>query len=767
MSNQAFALPSRGALCICAFVLSPSIADAGWLLRVPTSFESGEPSSALGAQVALVDADGDGLDDLLLGAPGADGDLLGSGAVDLYWNTGTTFDAAAAWQVFGEVPYEHLGMRLAAVGDVDGDGFDDLVAAAPLHDGPNGADGVVRWFPGSATGLSGAAWTLEGAESGELGRGLAALGDVDGDGFDDFAIGEPGSQRVIIVFGGLEGPSDTVTLEATDAGFGWALAGGADLDGDGVGDLVVGAPFADAGGASERGTATVFSGASLIGGATPLVTLWGPGPGSHFGWAITLPGDVDGDGLQDLLVGAPHANGAFLQEGAALLHLGSTGGVEPVAAWAVRGGEAGAHVGAAMAGGDLDGDGVADLIIGAPMADCVELGGAVDGGRIDIHAGVAGGLPILVMARGGAEVDGGFGGSIATADLDADGYLEVVVGHSLALTGPGGTGAAHVFGGLDPEADLDDDGFCSQADPCHPLLGLDDCDDADPLVFPGAPERCNGVDDDCDGALDPAELDSDADGTSPCEGDCDDGDPAIGPDVPEVCDGVDHDCDGSIDNGVVPRPWFEDADLDGFGAIGDPADSGCDAPPTGYSRLSGDCDDLNHLIHPGADELTCNTLDDDCRSDTPDVPDVDGDGVVGCIDCTLVEPDAEGRTPLCGDCDDRDRGIGPLMDETCGDGIDQDCDGEDLPCTPPPTCDEPDNRCEEEGCSAVGRADPGGAALLCLLLVLLRRRTVLILAAIAIPSIAPAADGDVDTQLLRPSFAPHGDRKSTRLNSSH
>ncbi|MEQ1501619.1 MAG: MopE-related protein [Myxococcota bacterium] len=194
------------------------------------------------------------------------------------------------------------------------------------------------------------------------------------------------------------------------------------------------------------------------------------------------------------------------------------------------------------------------------------------------------------------------------------------------------------------DADADDDGFA----------GLDaggaDCDDADPTVFPGAPEACDGVDDDCDGGVDEVDdenlwrPDADGDGfgdasaapVAACDApsgwvvdgtDCDDADPAVRPDATETWyDGVDQDCDGNDD----------DQDGDGH-PIGD------------------DCNDGAASIHPGAQETWYDGVDQDCDGNDDDQ---DGDGYPG-----------DGGT----DCVDTDAGIHPLAPEL-PDGVDQDCD---------------------------------------------------------------------------------------------
>ncbi len=238
-----------------------------------------------------------------------------------------------------------------------------------------------------------------------------------------------------------------------------------------------------------------------------------------------------------------------------------------------------------------------------------------------------------------------------------------------------------------PAEDGDDDGF--------PLS--EDCDDGDPSVHPGAPEQCDGVDNDCDGDIDEdvQELffaDEDGDGygvesstTWSCilpegyaavAGDCDDQDPAVHPGAEEVCDGRDNDCDVDIDEQVLDL-FYVDGDGDGYGTEQD-AVQACDAPE-GYVLEAGDCDDTDPQVNPGASEV-CNGEDDDCDG-TPDdgltvwtfYPDGDGDGFgagVGVEDC--AQP--EGYVRKEGDCDDADPAVYPGAEEVC-DGVDNDCDG--------------------------------------------------------------------------------------------
>jgi hypothetical protein len=228
------------------------------------------------------------------------------------------------------------------------------------------------------------------------------------------------------------------------------------------------------------------------------------------------------------------------------------------------------------------------------------------------------------------------------------------------------------------------------------VLRADDCDDGVRTVSPSATEVCNGVDDDCDGAIDDeavdrtvvyADLDGDGWGAGAelaCAGpgavlragDCDDAADAVHPQATELCDGVDGDCDGEIDEGAADRVTaFVDGDGDGWGADGSGA-LVCPAP--GLVRREGDCDDARAEVNPTAAEV-CDGADDDCdgaidggaidRERVYDDSDGDGWGAgAGRLTCAGPED-----VLVAGDCDDADGARHPGVVERC-DGVDQDCD---------------------------------------------------------------------------------------------
>jgi uncharacterized protein (TIGR03382 family) len=217
----------------------------------------------------------------------------------------------------------------------------------------------------------------------------------------------------------------------------------------------------------------------------------------------------------------------------------------------------------------------------------------------------------------------------------------------------------------------------------------------------GTDDDCDGIVDEDDAADAPAwYADADGDGhgdatdaTTACSAptgrvadatDCDDGDASAWPGAPETCDGVDDDCDGTIDEDATDAsPWYADADGDGYG---DPSDrvASCSAP-VGYVSDRTDCDDAVADTHPTATER-CNGADDDCdgRTDEPDAADatawyadLDGDGygdpLAGSLACDMPDGSVADDT----DCDDGDPAVNPSAEEVWYDGVDQDCDGND------------------------------------------------------------------------------------------
>ena len=683
----------------------------------------GQGAAACGLSVALAgDVDGDGYDDLLVGLPGYEDGETSEGVALVYLGGIIGPGSVPDWMVGGDQSYAFLGAAVAGAGDVDGDGYDDVLVGAPGWDGGQPEQGLARLYPGGPLGPAVTpSWERAGDwAGGHFGAAVAGAGDLDGDGFADVAVGAPeasapvaGSGAAMVFHGseaGLSNGDDEWTVGGLlEAGIGAALAGGGDVNGDGFDDLLVGSPRLSSPEA-EEGAAWLFYGSPS---GLPIGPAWSFQPDmddAGAGSALSLSGDFDGDGFSDLVVGAPGTSIPLPGQGAAWGFDGSASGPAATPDWAAAPTEDGALFGTSLAAvGDLDGDGYDDLAVGGPAGARDE----VDLGRVVVFAGGAAGLSTSpVVVRDGSTPGGWFGVAVAPAgDQDSDGLADVLVGEPFA--DPTVDGQVQVLLGLPAWLDQDGDGYCVGSN-CPSGLDPGDCDDLDPDRHPGATEVCNGLDDDCDGALIPAELDVDGDGFLACAGDCDDQDPTAHPGHAELCDGADNDCDGVVDDGAEELLWWPDDDGDGWG---DPTfDPVLACPPLpGWVERGGDCDDGDPEVSPDAEEALCNGVDDDCDVDSPDALDLDGDGDVSCACGSDYMSD-------CGDCDDADRLVGRGMAETCGDGIDQDCDGEDLPCDGINPCADPSNVCRDYDCACAGAGPASPGFLVLVLLPLLRRR---------------------------------------------
>ncbi|MED5373397.1 MAG: MopE-related protein [Myxococcota bacterium] len=260
-------------------------------------------------------------------------------------------------------------------------------------------------------------------------------------------------------------------------------------------------------------------------------------------------------------------------------------------------------------------------------------------------------------------------------------------------------------------ADSDGDGYGDAAttlDSCDPGPGwvadATDCDDTESASFPGNPEVCDALDNNCDGSVDEGVtttfyVDGDSDGwgdadntVEACEvpsgavsraDDCDDSEPTVNPDGTELCDGLDNNCDGSVDedSAADAETFYADADGDGYGDASS-SQQACAAPSNHVSNAR-DCDDSDSAINPGASEV-CDGSDNDCNGWTDDADpglsdgtdyyvDADGDGYGNASYSSNACTQPSGYVTDASDCDDGAAATYPGATETC-DGDDNDCD---------------------------------------------------------------------------------------------
>jgi len=421
--------------------------------------EGDQEDAQFGFSVASAgDVNDDGYADVIVGAPFYDQGQTDEGAAAVYYGSAAGLALLPAWLSEGDQENAHFGLSVGTAGDVNGDGYADVIVGAPGYDHGQDGEGVAFVYHGSATGLSLTPnWLSESNQVGaEFGTAVGTAGDVNGDGYADVIVGarlydngQTDEGAAAVYHGSAAGLSITAAwMDESNqdyAEFGSPVDTAGDVNGDGYDDVIIGAPWYDHGQADEGAVAVYYGSATGL----SLVPNWGDEGDQNtalLGQSVGTAGDVNGDGYADIIVGASWYDNGQTNEGAAAVYYGSAAGLSLVPSWLGEGDREGAHFGGSVGtAGDVNGDGYADVIVGAPSY----TNDQTNEGTAFVYHGSAAGLALIPSWLDESDQEFAyFGGSVGTAgDVNGDGYDDVIVGARYYDHGQADEGAAVVYHG--------------------------------------------------------------------------------------------------------------------------------------------------------------------------------------------------------------------------------------------------------------------------------------------------------------------------------
>ncbi|MFU8771389.1 MAG: integrin alpha [Anaerolineales bacterium] len=421
-------------------------------------YESGEKGAQLGYSVSAAgDVNGDGYDDIIAGAPKYADEVYREGAAFVFHGSAGGLGADPDWIVGGSQQGASFGDAVAGVGDVNGDGFADVIVGASQYTDGQSNEGAAFVYHGSPTGLSAAPdWQFQSDQiAARFGYAVAGAGDINGDGYADVIVGAPGysdeinlSGAVYVFYGsetGLSAEPDWIyTGTQANVQVGYAVSAAGDINGDGYADILVGAPYAT-GDQPKSGAVLVFYGSANGLPSKPDQILLGNQEGGLFGSSVSSAGDVNGDSYADIIVGAPRYTRDYTWEGAAFGFLGGSDGLTSFAHWSTYGGQAYARYGTSVSGlRDINDYGNSAGLVGAYFFTDDQR----EEGRAYLYRGSRLGLiSTPVWFADGDKAETGYGFSVSAAgDVDGSGCESILVGApEYKKSGENNRGAAFVY----------------------------------------------------------------------------------------------------------------------------------------------------------------------------------------------------------------------------------------------------------------------------------------------------------------------------------
>lgn len=368
------------------------------------------------------DVNGDGYDDIIIRGHYNDQIANDAGKAYIYLG-GTSFDNIVDFELYGEAPEDHFSAVISTAGDINNDGFDDIIVGASLADAGNQIDaGKAYVYLGNTKLDTSPDLVISGNPYDRLSI-VSNAGDLNGDGFDDFMVGtsHTDNQGYVNIYFGSENTDNIAELtlyeENLDDKFGSYLACAGDVNGDGYDDIIV-SGYRNSSGASVGGRVYLYYGGQDMDNL-PDVIFTGQESSGYLGWSVDGGGDVNGDGFDDIIIGAWAEDAGGHDNGNVYLFLGSTdmdNNPDVVFKGKLYEENFGKYV---SNKGDINGDGFDDIIVGAAGTGL---------GRVYVYFGNANIIDQPDLIFSGENEGDNFGPCKFAGDLNSDGFGDIIIG---------------------------------------------------------------------------------------------------------------------------------------------------------------------------------------------------------------------------------------------------------------------------------------------------------------------------------------------------